>query len=555
MPPGVLVAVPCFIPLFSDCTWSTISVDSEMEPRPKRPRPAHFKLEIPGDDEVKQPILSSLQTVREKMLCDLQKPVNNCDIMKDLIETWMKYNKPKSTTAETSFQSHLQVTRNQVDDEMFIVSKSALSNFSDMISSHQLHCSGKMEIKKTTYRGHVAIMNMKCSKNTNHAYLWSSSPYLPINKYLVNYRIVHAFASSGLLPVMYRRFCEAAGIGVVSKQERQRILTSYSQCVEREYEQAVECALVEEIASTEDMTEGISVISDARHGWRKNAKDTSVVVIGEHSHKVLQHEHVTKMDDPVTQRHEALGTERCLNQFLHQDVPVKMWIHDRNPTVNKNIRNADIINQNDLWHGIKSLKKDLKKISAGPKYKHSTTWHRELADKVEPVANHVHWAARNNGGDPSVMRSKLDSIVLHYQNKHSRCDPSSRCQSDKNYEPSRIVITDPKAEKMLTTALHKSTIYKSAEDFFCGKETHYIESFNNVLNVFQDKRIALSSLQYKMRAQLAVLHWNENVDRPTTSTWTKPSGPNRRGKTKKIYTNLTYNYRENLWKLFMDGVF
>jgi hypothetical protein len=46
-----------------------------------------------------------------------------------------------------------------------------------------------------------------------------------------------------------------------------------------------------------------------------------------------------------------------------------------------------------------------------------------------------------------------------------------------------------------------------------AKDTFYVESFNNVINIFQDKRISFSDEQYKFRSNLAVLHWNENVDR------------------------------------------
>jgi hypothetical protein len=51
------------------------------------------------------------------------------------------------------------------------------------------------------------------------------------------------------------------------------------------------------------------------------------------------------------------------------------------------------------------------------------------------------------------------------------------------------------------------------------------ESFNNVINIFQDKRISFSDEQYKFRSNLAVLHWNENVDRKYTSIW-KSKNPN-----------------------------
>jgi hypothetical protein len=50
------------------------------------------------------------------------------------------------------------------------------------------------------------------------------------------------------------------------------------------------------LSSYEDL-EIIDIMTDARHGWRKNAKDTSVVAIGEKTHKVLKCEHVTKTDD------------------------------------------------------------------------------------------------------------------------------------------------------------------------------------------------------------------------------------------------------------------
>ena len=61
--------------------------------------------------------------------------------------------------------------------------------------------------------------------------------------------------------------------------------------------------------------DGIDIMTDARHGWRKNAKDTSVVDIGEKTHKVLKCQHVTKADDAVSQRHEMKGTSEIYRDF------------------------------------------------------------------------------------------------------------------------------------------------------------------------------------------------------------------------------------------------
>jgi hypothetical protein len=41
--------------------------------------------------------------------------------------------------------------------------------------------------------------------------------------------------------------------------------------------------LLEEVASYDDL-ETIDIMTDARHGWHNNAKDTSVVAIGENKH-------------------------------------------------------------------------------------------------------------------------------------------------------------------------------------------------------------------------------------------------------------------------------
>jgi hypothetical protein len=66
-------------------------------------------------------------------------------------------------------------------------------------------------------------------------------------------------------------------------------------------------------------------------------------------------------------------------------------------------------------------------------------------------------------------------------------------------------------------AILSSNIYKHPEDYVYGRDTFYVESFNNVINVYQNKRIAFRDEQYNTRNNLAVCHWNENVDREHTS--------------------------------------
>lgn len=98
--------------------------------------------------------------------------------------------------------------------------------------------------------------------------------------------------------------------------------------------------------------------------------------IGERSHTVLNCAHVTKAEDPVSQRHETTGTRKIYEDFDNRDISVNVHTHDRNMAINKYVRKREYgftCNQNDLWHGINSIKKALTNISSGPRYKEGKT--------------------------------------------------------------------------------------------------------------------------------------------------------------------------------------
>ena len=54
-------------------------------------------------------------------------------------------------------------------------------------------------------------------------------------------------------------------------------------------------------------------------------------------------------------------------------------------------------------------------------------------------------------------------------------------------------------------------------NFRFARDTFYVESLNNSLLIFMDKRIVFTDEEYECRENLGVLHWNENVDRDYTS--------------------------------------
>ena len=108
-------------------------------------------------------------------------------------------------------------------------------------------------------------------------------------------------------------------------------------------------------------------------------------------------------------------------------------------------------------------------------------------------------------------------------------------------------LMNPNPKALLTEVITDSVLYKHPEDFIFAMETCLVESFNNVMNVFQDNRISL--LQWwavsVAQAHLAVCLWNENADRDFTSVWKSkldPRAPRRKkGKLRRRSTNAAYS--------------
>uniref|UniRef100_K1QUH6 Uncharacterized protein n=1 Tax=Magallana gigas TaxID=29159 RepID=K1QUH6_MAGGI len=81
-------------------------------------------------------------------------------------------------------------------------------------------------------------------------------------------------------------------------------------------------------------------------------------------------------------------------------------------------------------------------------------------------------------------------------------------------------------------------------------DTYSVESFNNVLNIFHDKRISFGDDSYICVQDddcTSHFHWNGNVDRYNTSVYEISSGEE-----KKTSVRRTYAYRHKFWCRFLD---
>jgi hypothetical protein len=207
--------------------------------------------------------------------------------------------------------TYIKAGKKDVNQAICMCAEDSLKRYTEVVESHARHCREKLNIKQLTRRGHVILTRMQCENTESaHTFLWSSSPYMPNKEYLVNNRINHGIICSGMLPSHYTKFVDGAGIGKINKEKHNKFFKSYDRHIQQEYDKSTETALLEESASYYDEKFGeIDILTDARHGWRKNAKNSSSVAIGEKTHKVVSCQHVTKGDDVVSQKHERIGQD------------------------------------------------------------------------------------------------------------------------------------------------------------------------------------------------------------------------------------------------------
>ena len=434
---------------------------------------------------------------------------------------------------------------------LFVCAQDSVDNLVQRVTNHNKLCKQNLFLKTSEIKGHVGVCKLACEDK--HELLWSSTPYVG-DKYLGNLRMSHGFYVSGILPNQYLRFCQAANIGTIGEAGFNSIFQKYSPVVSDLVKDSCETALLEEIASYEDLASGIDIVTDARHGTRKNSMYTDVVCLGDRTHKVLRVETISRVDCTSTQKHELIGTERIYNYFQNlkdeHEVKIRVHCHDRNTSVNnfinKNGMGAE--STNDTWHATKNIAKEVKNICSGPRYKEGTTWHPELSDKAASIKTHLYWAMKNCDRDPVKLKLSILNIKEHYKNNHEHCFEQSRCKTDSNYEPSKYIIKDPKAEMLLGRALMNTQVYKSPLDYVYCMDSYYVESFNNAILQYHDKRINFSKPVYVLRTNLAVLDWNEHVNRQFTSTKNVQDVKHPRRQIEvKILKRKSYNMWNEIW--------
>ena len=82
------------------------------------------------------------------------------------------------------------------------------------------------------------------------------------------------------MPVQYGRFCSASGIGLVADSALDPITEEFATNAIDVAEEAEENALnyeVLDLSPDNEINTSIDIITHARNGWRKNARDRNVI--------------------------------------------------------------------------------------------------------------------------------------------------------------------------------------------------------------------------------------------------------------------------------------
>ena len=114
------------------------------------------------------------------------------------------------------------------------------------------------------------------------------------------------------------------------------------------------------------------------------------------------------------------------------------------------------------------------------------------------------------------------------------------------------MATDPVAIRLLIDCLHSLTLFKNAVDYVLSKDTYNVESFNKSCLIYLDKGIHYKESTNSLKINLAVLSWNEHVDRHFTSRkHLEQVTHNRRYLGKKVYKKKAYMFVNDIWQMLI----
>ncbi|XP_064383612.1 uncharacterized protein LOC135332186 isoform X1 [Halichondria panicea] len=523
----------------------------------RRKRPHHSFDCYLGSPEEKQALQARIERVRKK-LSPAGRTIDNLSLINAMLDAVEEKLASADEGTPTSDQGSVRpflrdngmyTGDNSPDDQtLFITEKRC---FDDLMTGLASSCSVRScwRLDSVIQKGHVIRVLYSCRHCRHQKRSWSSSRVFG-GHFLVNQKMVHSFTCAGIIPSQYIHLSMFAGLGTVGHAYIRRVYNnnSYLEIVAAAAEHSMQSAVEEVKALPHYSTKGEWVITDARHDSTANAYHTTVPCLSGSTHKILGISTISRTEHSVAQTRELQCTKVVLPQVIARGLNVTEVGHDMQAQVAKYVTHTlNLINSYDTWHGTKNVARELKKITEGRVRDRNITWFPELSDKRRSIKIHLYWAMKNCGEDPNILQQMALNIPNHYKGDHSNCHASSPCRMAP-YIPSRAQITNKKAEEELLRCIKATYVFKNADAFCRCRDTFWVESFNHQLLIYLSKRIHYSDETFLMRMNLAVLDWNENVNRAHTSKRKVKDlrRPDRRTDMKALVSK-SYHFAGMLW--------
>lgn len=522
-----------------------------------------------GSEEEMQAFKARLKRVRKLVSPGDGGEVDNVGLlgaMMDAVESKSSTRDQRSSTstgvaAGVAMQSFLRNSgiytgdSNPEDKELFVAERHCLL---DLLTALSTPCpcgvtGSPWTVDSIIQKGHVVRVLFVCRRCHQQKRTWASSRIFS-GHYLINQKVVHSFSCAGVLEAQYTKFCKFALLGHVGHKYVKQVYErrGYVSLVAKAAETSMQSAVEDVVARPEYATDGEWVIMDARHDSTANAYHTTVPCLSGSTQKIMGISTISRTGHGVAQTRELQCTKTVLPAVIARGVDVREVAHDMQAQVTRFVTTElKLLNSYDTWHGTKNVTKQLKKITQGLVRDRGIKWFTELGDKRKSVKTHLYWAMKNCDGCAEMLRKLIEIIPDHYQGDHSGCHSRSSCHKP-HYVPGKEVIEDPNTAAALLKNLKESNIYKHAEAFSRCRDTYWVESFNHQLLIYLPKRIHFSTKVFDMRMSLALLDWNENVNRPYTSQSKVHDlrRPDRHGEM-KVHVDKTFHFVDMLWEMYI----
>jgi len=303
----------------------------------------------------------------------------------------------------------------------------------------------------------------------------------------------------------------------------------------------------------------VTLCGDARYdspGF--SAKYATYLVQEVESKKIIALEVGMKGQVKSSGQMEVNACERLIKYLVSVGLNIRVFATDRSTTIRTMMAAVFpwIRHQFDIWHFSKGIKKRMFKSFKLVSCPNMKLWQKS-------VLNMIWWSISSSIGNAPLARQKILSILHHTANVHTF--PSftlfKKCQHSKIVEPRPWIKAGSFEMKKLRQAILGSN-GKNLDDLEMMDEfvhTSDLESLNSLILKYCSKTHSYSWLGMLIRTCLAVLDFNNNINRKAKTT---EDGRTRyKMKVDRTGTKVTvveqkeskdYSYQENILELILE---